>query len=92
MRVEHREISLFISPPAQGDEGSADNEHGANQPDECPVCGAPVMLPLSEALSTTGISLAELREKIENNRIHLHCTVPGSWWVCKKSLLEIEPQ
>lgn len=92
MRVQHREISLFISPPTLGEEGSAGNEHGETGPDECSVCGAPVMLPLSEALRTTGISLAELREKIENNRIHLDCTLPGSWWVCKKSLRGIEPQ
>jgi len=50
----------------------------------CPICGADGMVLLSEALP--GLDLTVPWQEIEGNRVHLHRSPSGDWWVCKQSL------
>jgi hypothetical protein len=86
LQIEHREIALFASPPEPQPGEAPGGQPVAARPEKCPVCGAPDMLPLADAVATAALSLAALHEGMQRNRFHLHYSPAGRWWVCKQSL------
>jgi hypothetical protein len=86
IQIERREITVFASSPSPAALNAPAGNQPAMRPTNCPVCGASEMLPLSEGVAISGLSVAALSQGIETKQFHLHQTPSGECWVCLQSL------
>jgi hypothetical protein len=83
IHVARREIT--VTTTQQSDSMAAAGQESA-RPLKCPVCGDSEMLLLNEVVAKAGVSIAALRQGLQERQIHIHQSPSGECWVCRQSL------
>jgi hypothetical protein len=88
VRIEHHEVSIFAGPMPGAGAGSMPDQSGLThiKPERCPVCGCTEMLLLAEAVAVASVSVAALKDGLDQGKYHLHRSASGEWWVCGESI------
>ena len=94
IHIEHSEISVFASSGSLAGQ-AADLRPDLRREDaagllhvrraDCPTCGSPSLVLLTEAVSHARLDLAALNQGMQDGSVHYHRSPSGEWWICTKS-------